>query len=432
MISANSAPSTGTPPATASGASGGAASGTSADTATPAAANPDGPRVLVVGALDISLLRFRGRMIEALIARGYRVWAAAPAIHPARRAAFEAMGAVPVEIPLARTGLDPRADLATFRALLALVRRERIDLVLPYTLKPVIYGSFAARRGGAKALSLITGLGYTFAASSAKARAIRALVTRLYRAALRRNVAVLFQNADDRALFGELGILPQEMDTAVVSGSGVDLAEFAWREPSGRAAPRFVFAARLIEEKGISLYLAAAERLKGRFPEAEFLVLGDPQPGSPSAIDMREIERLADTGTITYFPRREDIVAVLSEADVFVLPSWYREGVPRSLLEALSIGMALITTDMPGCRETVRDGENGFLVPPRDGAALERAIEALLEEPGRVASMSRASRALAEGRFDVRLVNADILERVEHHLPPVAGVDALTLAGSAS
>ena len=380
--------------------------------------NAEAPRVLVVGALDVSLLRFRGRMIEALIGRGYRVWAAAPSISAERRAAFEAMGAVPVEFPLSRTGLDPRADLATYRALLALVRRERIELVLPYTLKPVVYGSFAARRGGAKALSLITGLGYTFAASSAKARAIRALVTRLYRAALRDNVAVLFQNADDLALFGKLDILPPGLPTSVVSGSGVDLEEFPWREPSGRRALRFVFAARLIEEKGVQLYLTVAERLKRRFPEAQFLVLGDPQPGSPSAIDMREIERLGEAGVITYFPRREDIVTVLSEADVFVLPSWYREGVPRSLLEALSIGMALITTDMPGCRETVRDGENGLMVPPRDLDALEHAVATLLDSPERVVAMSRASRALAESRFDVRLVNADILREVERCLPP--------------
>jgi len=384
-------------------------------------ANPHGPRVLVIGALDISLLRFRGRMIEALIGEGYRVWAAAPVMHEARRAAFEAMGAIPIEIPLARTGLDPRADLSTFRAIVKVVQDERIDLVLPYTLKPVIYGSFAARSCGVKALSLITGLGYTFAASSAKARAIRAVVVRLYRAALKHNVAVLFQNADDRKMFGQLGILPTGMDTAVVSGSGVDLDEFAWREPSGRRAPRFMFAARLIEEKGIALYLAAAERLKQDFPDAEFLVLGDPQPGSPSAIDMRQIERLSNAGVITYFPRREDIFSVLSESDVFVLPSWYREGVPRSLLEALSIGMAVITTDMPGCRETVTDGVNGFMVPPRDGDALEHAMRTLLESPERVAPMSRASRALAEKRFDVRLVNADILVRVERNLPPATG-----------
>jgi len=377
----------------------------------------EGPRLLVVGALDVSLLRFRGRMIEAMIGAGYRVYAAAPAFEPARRAAFEAMGATPLEFPLARTGLDPRADLRTYRALLALVHEHEIDLVFPYTIKPVVYGSLAARKGGAKALSLITGLGYTFAATTTKAKLVRALVVRLYRHALRDNVAVLFQNADDLALFRELGILRQGVQTDVVAGSGVDLEEFPWREPSGRRGLRFVFAARLLEEKGVGLYLDAARRLKPRFPDAEFLVLGDPQPGSPSAIDMALVERLAAEGVIAYSPRRPDIAAVLADADVFVLPSWYREGVPRSLLEALSIGMAIVTTDTPGCRETVTDGENGRLIPPRDVGALEEALASLLEMPEKVAAMGRASRELAERRFDVRLVNEAILEHVRTALP---------------
>ena len=380
--------------------------------------NPDGPRVLVIGALDVSLLRFRGRMIEAMIAGGYRVFAAAPVITPERRDAFEAMGATPLECPLARTGIDPRADLASYRAMLALVREHRIDLVFPYTIKPVVYGSLAARSAGVQAISLITGLGYTFAASSFKARLLRSLVTRLYRHALRENRAVLFQNADDLALFQRLGILHDGIETDVVAGSGVDLEEFPWREPSGRRALRFVFAARLIEEKGIGLYLAVTERLRQRFPEARFQVLGDPQPGSPSAIDMTLIERLDAGGVIDYSPRRPDIARVMSEADVFVLPSWYREGVPRSLLEALSVGMAIVTTDTPGCRETVTDGENGRLIAPRDEQALEGALASLLEAPGQVGPMSRASRALAEERFDVRRVNAAILRTVERHLPP--------------
>ena len=245
---------------------------------------------------------------------------------------------------------------------------------------------------------------------------MRLVVVRLYRRALQSNAAVIFQNCDDMALFRSLNITAPLQDCSVVDGSGVELEEFAWREPHGKSDLKFVFAARLIEEKGIDLFLDAAVRLKSDWPKAEFHVLGNPQPGSPSAVSMDKVEDLVSAGVIVYHGRRTDIDQILADMDVFVAPSWYREGVPRSILEALSTGLAIITTDTPGCRETVisseNGGGNGFLLPPRDGEALYAAMRKLLATPQQVSQMSRRSRELAQTRFDVELINKTIVAKV--------------------
>ncbi len=380
-------------------------------------------RILVVGALDVSLLRFRGRLVSDLIARGHELHVAAPSVSPERRAAFEDMGARVHEYPLSRTGLDPFRDLGTVRALSRLMKEHDIELVFPYTLKPVIYASFAARMRGVTAVSLITGLGYAFAQAAApRARLVRAAVVALLRRALCGNAAVLFQNPDDLALFRAEGLLPRDLPVEVVAGSGVDLEEFPaspTRTDDPDAGVRVVFAARLIREKGIDLYLDAAEALKPEFPDVSFDVLGELQPGSPSAIDGTRLRELVARGIVEWHGRRPDIQRFLSRASVFVLPSWYREGVPRSLLEALATGLAVVTTDSPGCRETVRDGVNGRLVPPRDGAALIHALRDLLSDRERTGSMGRASAVLARERFDVRLVNRAVVTRIEGALTHV-------------
>ncbi|MEE9320003.1 MAG: glycosyltransferase family 4 protein [Granulosicoccus sp.] len=374
-------------------------------------------RLLIISAIDISLLRFRGRLIEALIARGYKVFLAAPLFADSTRASLEALGAKLVEYPVNRTGLNPLRDTKTRHALSSIIRDNKIDLVFPYTVKPVIYGSWTAHKNGIAVVSLITGLGYGFSAASIKARMLELVLTKLYRSALRYNSAVIFQNVDDRQLFIDRRLLRKDMPTTVVDGSGVDLQEFSWREPRQATALRFVFAGRLIKEKGVGLFIDAAETLKNRWPEAEFYVLGDPQPGSPSSIDLQRLNSLAESGVVVHHRRRADIADFLSRCDVFVLPTYYREGVPRSILEALSTGMVVITTDTPGCRETVKNGENGYLVKPKDLVSLTTAMQSVLENPEQVTDMSRASRRLAEQRFDVEIVNEAIIEIIDSNLP---------------
>lgn len=234
-------------------------------------------------------------------------------------------------------------------------------------------------------------------------------MTVLYRRALKNNAAVVFQNNDDKGLFESLSLVPSTATVAVVDGSGVDLNEFSWREPRNQPHLRFMFAGRLIKEKGVELFIEAAAQLKTEFAQSEFFVLGDPQPGSPSSIDLARLKQLNEAGVVIHHLRRTDIAQFMAGCDVFVLPSYYREGVPRSILESLSTGMAVVTSDGPGCRETVDEGVNGLLVKPTDLESLLTAMRSLLENPEKVVTMSHASRQLAVSRFDVNKVNDDLL-----------------------
>lgn len=369
-------------------------------------------KILIISSIDISLLRFRGRFIERLVQAGFEVLVAAPEFSEPTRLALESIGAKTREFPLNRAGMNPVKDWASQRALRQIMVEDNIGLVFPYNIKPVIYASLAAAKLGIPTISLITGLGYGFSGDTLKARIIEKLLTNFYRRALKKNAAVIFQNSDDKALFESFSLLPSSARVAVVDGSGVDLNEFQWREPSGSANLRFLYAGRLIKEKGVGLFIEAAARLKKDFKGAEFLVLGDPQPGSPSSIDLKRIGQLNDAGVVTHHPRRPDIAQFMAGCDVLVLPSYYREGVPRSILEALSTGLAVITTELTGCRETVTNGVNGFLIKPRDLDSLTTAMQSLLEKPEQVVAMSHASRQLAETRFDVNKVNDDIMNIV--------------------
>jgi len=375
------------------------------------------PSILLVSSIDISLLRFRGRLIQRLLDEGFRVLVAAPEFSEPTRVSLEKLGAHTRSFPLNRTGMNPMKDRESYRALRHIMVEDNITMVFSYNAKPVIYASLAAASLRLPSISLITGLGYGFSGDTVKARIIGRLMTVLYRRALKNNKAVIFQNHDDKGLFESLSLLPATAHVSVVDGSGVDLEEFQWREPHGNTSLRFMFAGRLIKEKGVSLFIEAAAELKTDYPQSEFFVLGDPQPGSPSSIDLERLKQLHDAGVVTHHLRRPDIAQFLAGCDVLVLPSFYREGVPRSILEALSTGLAVITTDGPGCRETVTDGVNGLLVTPKDHASLANAMRSLLENPGRVADMSRASRKLAEERFNVHKVNDDIMaivNAVEH------------------
>ena len=370
------------------------------------------PKILIVSSIDISLLRFRGRFIQRLVQVGFRVLVAAPEFSEPTRLALESIGAGIREFPLNRAGMNPAKDWVSRRALRQIMVSDKVGLVFSYNIKPVLYASSAAANLGIPAISLITGLGYGFSGDTLKARIIEKLLTNFYRRALRKNAAVIFQNTDDRDLFESFSLLPSSAKVAVVDGSGVDLDEFQWREPSGSTNLRFLYAGRLIKEKGVGLFIEAAAQLKNDFENAEFLVLGDPQPGSPSSIDLKRIGQLNAAGVVTHHPRRSDIAQFMADCDVLVLPSYYREGVPRSILEALSTGLAVITTELTGCRETVIDGANGFLVKPRDLNSLTTAMRSLLEKPEQVVAMSHASRQLAETRFDVNKVNDDIMDIV--------------------
>ena len=294
-------------------------------------------------------------------------------------------------------------DVRTVRALTALYREIQPDVVLTYTIKPVIYGSLAARLAGVpRVCSMITGLGYSFGTTTWRQRALNPIVRSLFRLALARNEIVFFQNPDDLRQFVESG-LANDHQAVLVNGSGIDLAHFSVA-PLPEGAPVFLLSARLIWEKGVGEYVEAARTLKAEYPAARFRLLGPLDP-NPAAVSRAQLDAWRAEGVIEYLGFADDVRPAIAAASVFVLPSSYREGTPRSVLEALAMGRAVITTDAPGCRETVKRGENGFLVPTKDSRALADAMETFLRDPGLVRRMGARSRAIAEEKYDVHLVN---------------------------
>ena len=366
--------------------------------------------VVVLGSLAQSLVNFRGHLLRRLRAEGHAVTACAGDDDPAVRRELESQGIAFRHVPMARTGRNPFQELGLVRRLVGLFDELKPDVLLTYTIKPVIYGGWAAARIGVpRRIAMITGAGAAFCPGGVTRRVLKSIAVGLYRRSLPTYDRVVFQNPDDLAEFASLRLMRPERAVRVW-GSGVDLDHFAVA-PAPGGQPRFLLIARLIREKGVADFVAAARILKREFPQAVCQLLG-PFYRSPSAISERELEEWGGSGAIEYLGAAEDVRPALREAGVFVLPSYYREGVPRSIQEAMAIGRPIVTTGMPGCRETVIDGRNGFLVPPRDPAALATAMLTLARSPELRMQMGAESRHLAEQRFDVHVINdvlADLL-----------------------
>jgi glycosyltransferase involved in cell wall biosynthesis len=366
--------------------------------------------VLVIAGLASSILNFRGPLLREMVSRGHTVIAAAPVdkhadgvaeVLSGMRVRFEA-------IPVARGGLNPWQDLQSCRAFVRLLRTLEPDVVFAYTAKPVIYGGMAVRTvGGIRFYPMITGLGYAFTeGGGAKRKGIRTLVQMLYQRGLAAANAVIFQNPDDERLFRALKLLPRSTSSVRVHGSGVDLAAFP--PVPLPDAPVFLMLARLVADKGVSEYVAAAKQVKQEYPSAIFRLAGGLDP-NPSSIEAAELQAWVDEGAIEYLGTLRLVQTALAACRFYVLPS-YREGTPRSVLEALATARPVITTSAPGCRETVVHGENGILVEPRNADALAAAMIKLLEMPAAdIQRMADASLALARDKYDVHKVNAEIL-----------------------
>lgn len=366
-------------------------------------------KFLLVAGLADSLINFRGHLIEALKLKGFHVHVAAPDLqvgHP-MRAQLEALGLQVHNIPMARTGTNPVADMQTLFALWRLMCRVKPQVVLGYTIKPVIYGTLAAWLAGVpRRFALITGLGYAFQGNGNSGR-LQALVQQLYALALGRVHKVFFQNPDDQALFRQLGLLTASTPSCVVNGSGVDVASFAV-QPLPAGAVSFLLIARLLGDKGVREFVAAARQVKVMHPQVQFTLVGWID-SNPDAIKQHELDEWVNTGVVNFLGRLADVRPAIAACSVYVLPSYYREGTPRTVLEAMAMGRAIITTDAPGCRETVVHGHNGLLVPVKSADVLAQAMLRFVEEPGLTATMGARSRAVAEDKYDVHKVNAVML-----------------------
>lgn len=369
-------------------------------------------RFLLIAGFADSLIAFRKPLIEALLSKGLTVHVVAPGLttNVEMMAELNKLGVVAHDIPMQRAGMNPVADLQTLLALWQLMRQLKPQFVLGYTIKPVIYGTLAAWLARVpKRFALITGLGFAFISEEDGQRSkIRALVQGLYRAGLKHSHTVFFQNSDDEALFRQLNIINSTITSCVVNGSGVDVAQFEVAPLSIENAPRFLLIARLLGDKGVREYVKAAQQVKQRYPEAQFDLVGWVD-ANPNTITKPELDSWIAAGTINFLGRLSDVRPSIGDCSVYVLPS-YREGTPRTVLEAMAMGRAIITTDAPGCRETVVDGDNGFLVPIKDADALAQAMLRFIEQPQLMAQMGQRSRIIAEEKYDVHKVNAQMLK----------------------
>lgn len=371
--------------------------------------------LLVIGGISRSLVNFRGPLLRSLADAGCRVHAAAGEPDERALTALHDMGVAFTPLPLARAGVNPVRDAILLIRLIRLMRRIKPDVVLCYTIKPVIYGGWAARWCGVSDRhALITGLGYALAD---RGGLLARLVRVMYRSALKGCGAVFFQNPDDRAFFLDHRLIdPQQ--ARWVNGSGVDLDAYA---PAPLPdAPVFLLIARLLGDKGVREYVRAAERITKRYPDARFLLVGG-LDSNPNAIREAELRAWQASGVIDYRGQVTDVRPILRESRVYVLPSYYREGLPRTILEAMAMGRPVITTDEPGCRETialtgegrrqkaagerVMEGENGFLIASRDVDALESAMRRFMDSPAVARGQGRRSREIAEAVYDVHKVN---------------------------
>ncbi|MBO2010375.1 glycosyltransferase family 4 protein [Hymenobacter negativus] len=367
-------------------------------------------RVALVINTSWNIWNFRASLVRALQAAGHEVLAIAPPDDYSARLETE-LGCRFVPILMENKGTNPVKDAALTRRFYQIYRRERPDVVLHYTIKPNIYGSIAAKLAGIPSINNVSGLGTVFIIKNFVSK----VALGLYRFAFRFPAKVFFQNGDDRQLFLDNGLVRQEI-TDLLPGSGVDTRKF---RPAGQFVRQipfvFLMVARVLYEKGVVEYFEAAKIIRSVLPGTRIQLLGGLDEAGGVGVPRATFEEWLKAGDIEYLGRSDDVAAHLHKADCVVLPS-YREGTPKTLLEAAAVGKPLVTTDVPGCRETVVDGLNGYLCQVRSGEDLAAKMLKVLQLPeAELEAMGKASRHLAETKFDERLV-------LEKYLSAVAAV----------
>lgn len=363
-------------------------------------------KIAVLSSHTPSLFWFRMDMMQDFIRLGHTVIAVGNEEAEKWKDKFKGKNIKYIQADISRNGTNPLSDIKTLFSLKKILRQEAPDKIFTYQAKTVIYGSLAAASIGIKEIyPLIAGCGSVFLSKGAKAMLLQKVMSTEYRIALKKSKKVFFQNSDDVKLFKDLKMVePQK--TVMLNGSGVNLDKFTPLPFPHDFA--FLCISRLIRDKGVLEYMQAAELVKKKYPQVRFLLVG-PYDSNPSALKKEEVEGYIDKGIIEYFGEQANVIPYLEQCNVFVLPS-YREGTPKTVLEAMASQRAVITTDAPGCRETVKNGANGFLVPVKDVGALASKMIYLINNPDVAEKMGSEGRKTAEEKFDVKIVNKKIIE----------------------
>ena len=365
-------------------------------------------KFLMISPKNRTVYNFRGDLIREIVLRGYDVVVTGPDQTDVDR--ITALGAKFVEIPMNKTGTSVISDLKYCLRLYKLMKREKPDVTLGYTVKPVVYGAMAAKLAGVKNInSMVTGGGYTFTAKTAKAKVLGMIVRMLYWFGFACTDHVIFQNKDDLEEFCDKRLVSRKK-CAIVNGSGVNMMHF--NPVQVPEQPVFFMLSRLLKSKGVAEYLQAAEQVKRKYPQVHFWLLGKYETSMQDAVPRESVERYISEGIVERFEETSDVRPYYEGCSVYVLPS-YREGTPRTVLEAMAMGRAVITTDTNGCRETVLDGYNGFLVSVGQVEALRDAMIRFIDDPALVDQMGKNSLMYCREKFEVTKVNQRMLEIME-------------------
>lgn len=369
-------------------------------------------RVILIGTVASSFYGFRADLIAMLLKRGHQIYAFTSEYTDMDLKKIESLGAIPVTYELNRGGLNPFLDIIATYKLSKKIKKIKPDLVFSYFSKPVIFGTIAAKLAKVpKVIGMLEGLGYTFTEQpeglSKKTQFIKKIQVLLYKIALPQLDKLIFLNPDDpKDLLEQHAIHVKKID--VLGGIGLNLDDYKFSNNYPYDIS-FIFIARLLSEKGIHDYIRAARIVKNKYPSTKFTVLGGIDNEALGALTETELQILIEKKIIEYPGHVNNVADWIENSSVFVLPSYYREGVPRSTQEAMAIGRPIITTDVPGCRETVIDGVNGFLVPKWNPEALAEKMVFFIEHPEQIQKMGYESYKIAQEKFDADKVNQRLL-----------------------
>jgi len=363
-------------------------------------------KIIIIGALPSSLVNFRGEFIKEMVAQGHTIIALASNASEDDVLTIESLGVTYLNYPVERNSINPLFDIKTLYYLYKIFKKERPDKVIAYTIKPVVWGGLAARFSGVPSFyALVTGLGFAFQKGSFLKCFLMLAVKVLYRAALKHSECIIFQNKDNKQVFIENNLVESNC-CYLVNGSGVDLSCFEKVELTDENS--FLLIARLLGDKGIREYVQAAKIVRIKYPDAIFNIVGPVDP-SPDGISIEEVNTWHDDGAITYHGGTDDVRPYIEQSNIFVLPS-YHEGMPRTVLEAMAMGRPILTTNVPGCKETVVEGGNGWLVEKGNTVQLAETIIWFIENHAEWQKMGDISHVIATEKFDVHKVNIELLK----------------------